>query len=137
MKTILNETYNAHDAIADVTALGRLYSACPNLSHTDFLAHSFAVKSVHHNQLFLKAKATHLPSLSVVVAQGVCKNSTAENIAGSGLNLGHLRKIFNRDGQDGLLNVFRGKNSEGQPRVTNNKRVLDSVIPRLSEFFSK
>ena len=137
MKNILNEHYNAHDALADVIALGRLYNACENVTVKEFLAHSFCLKAVYFNQCFLKSKAKHLPSLNTLVANGVCKAATAENIAGSGLNLGHLRTIFGRDGQDGLLNVFQGKNSEGQPRVTNNKRVLDSVIPSLSEFLNK
>lgn len=29
----------------------------------------------------------------------------AEKVAGSGLNLGHLKKIFERDGEDGLWNT--------------------------------
>ena len=137
VQNILQQKYNAHDAIADVQALGSLYTFPSDLPVKDVFAHSFTLKAIHLNQVHLKEKARHLPSLSIIVANSVCKSSTAENIASSGLNLGHLRTIFTRDGQDGLLNVFQGKNSEGQPRVTNAKRVLESVVPKLAEFFSK
>lgn len=40
------------------------------------------------------------------------KSCTTENIAGSGLNLGHLRLIFKRSGEDGLVDVFSMKNQE-------------------------
>lgn len=60
---------------------------------------------------------------------------TAENVAGSGLQLTHLKKIFQRDGEDGPFNTFISPNCEGQPRVTNVKRTLESVIPKLVDFF--
>lgn len=60
----------------------------------------------------------------------------AEKVAGSGLNLGHLQKIFERDGEDGLRNTFSCKNCEGQPRVTNTKKTLEEIIPKLGNFFS-
>jgi DNA polymerase III alpha subunit (gram-positive type) len=136
VKTVLGQSYNAHDALADVEALKYLYNAC-KLSSVKLMEHSFCVKAIYNNQCFLKAKAQNMPTLLTLVANGVCKTTTAENIAGSGLTLAHLRLIFSRDGQDGLLNVFRGQNCEGQPRVTNTKRVLDSIVPKLSEFFTK
>lgn len=63
--------------------------------------------------------------------------ATAENIAGSGLKLEHLKKIYLREREDGLQNTFTIKNSEGQPCVTNTKRTFESVIPKLAEYFSK
>ena len=35
------------------------------------------------------------------------------------------------------MNAFTGKNCEGQPRVTNTKRTLETVIPKLAEFLSR
>ena len=54
--------------------------------------------------------------------------TTAENVAGSGLNQRHLRTIFNRHGEDGILSTFTVKNCDGQPRVTNVKRTLETVV---------
>lgn len=65
------------------------------------------------------------------------KSCTTENIAGSGLNLGHLRLIFKRSGEDGLVDVFSMKNSLGKPRVTSDKKVLGECIPKLCAYFSK
>lgn len=144
VQTVLGEKYNVHGIIAAVVALGNLYkfpstlyTLPSNLSVKDLFAHSFSLKAIRLNQVYLREKAKHMPSLSALLANGVCKISTAENIAGSGLHLGHLRTIFTRDGQDGLLRVFQEKNSEGQPRVTYTNRVLESVIPKLAKFFSK
>ena len=36
----------------------------------------------------------------------IMKMCFAENIAGSGLALGHLKTIFDRNGEDGLMCVF-------------------------------
>jgi hypothetical protein len=67
----------------------------------------------------------------------VCKLNIAENIAGSGLNLKHLQIVYNRAGEDGLRDIFIAKNSEGAPRVTSCKKVLDEVIPKLLAYFQK
>lgn len=52
----------------------------------------------------------------------------AQHVAGSGLQLTHLKNIFQRDGEDGLVNTFISPNSEGQLRVTNVRRTLECVI---------
>ncbi|XP_056006800.1 uncharacterized protein LOC125658698 [Ostrea edulis] len=82
-------------------------------------------------------RGRNITSLHVLIAKGIVKHNTAENIAGSGLNLSHLHKIFQRDGEDGLRATFSQKTSDGQPRVSSTKRVLDSVIPKLVEYFEK
>ena len=38
----------------------------------------------------------------ILVAKGIYKQATAENIAGSGLQLCHLRTIYDREGEDGF-----------------------------------
>ena len=54
-------------------------------------------------------------------------------MAGSELNLAHLHKIHDRDGEDGLRNIFCVKNSE-HARVTSVKRIIEEVIPKLAEY---
>lgn len=58
------------------------------------------------------------------------------NIAGSGLNLGHLRLIFKRSGEDGLVDVFSMNNSLGKPRVTPDKKVLGECIPNRAHILA-
>ncbi|KAL4220167.1 hypothetical protein ACF0H5_020576 [Mactra antiquata] len=134
---ILNITYSAHDAAGDVWALSKLLQhAVSTLTMKDFCVYLFSPKAVFYNNLNSREKAKNISSLKVLVSSGICKMATAENIAGSGLNLDQLKKIYVRDGEDGLLNTFTMKNSQGQPRVTNTKRILESVIPKLAEYFN-
>lgn len=133
---LLNTQYNAHNALDDVCSLGSLFKFA-DLTDEEYMKFTFSPKAVHLNQLYLIQKSKNMPSLSELVAHGVCKRATAENIAGSGLNLQHLKTIYSREGEDGLMNVFTGKNSEGQPRITNTKRILENVIPKLVDYFSK
>lgn len=62
------------------------------------------------NQLaYNREKNKNFESLHPLIAAGVMKMTTAQNIAGSGLCLAHLHKIHSRDGEDGLRNIFVSK----------------------------
>jgi DNA polymerase III alpha subunit (gram-positive type) len=134
VSSILGEVYDAHNAIEDVKALGKLIQHV-NLPTKDLMEHSFSPSAVANNIMFNKAKASNLPSLNPLIYTGVMKRPTAENIAGSGLNLSHLKLLYSRGGEDALRDVFTAKNSEGLPRVTNVKKLLDEIIPKMSKFF--
>lgn len=136
VKSLLDTTYSAHDAIEDVKTLGMLMKHS-KISGPEILPFTFPPIAVHQGLLFSKEKSKNITSLHVLIAKGIVKHNTAENIAGSGLNLSHLHKIFQRDGEDGLRATFSQKTSDGQPRVSSTKRVLDSVIPKLVEYFEK
>lgn len=69
----------------------------------------------------------------ILIAKGIVKRTTAENIAGSGLQLIQLFKIFKRDGEDGMPAICTQKNHDGLPRLANVKKVLDDVVPKLAE----
>ncbi|WAR02902.1 hypothetical protein MAR_009460 [Mya arenaria] len=84
-----------------------------NMSHQVYMSHQ--VNRRNHQIIMLK-----LGTLQALIACGVCTLATAENIACSGLNLNSLKKIFLRQGEDGLPNTFTWKNSEGQPRDIND-----------------
>lgn len=110
-------------------------------SHTDMNAneltiHSFPPTAVQNQVRFTTEKENYLISLHFLVRKGVLKMGLAGKVAGSGLNLGHLKKIFERDGEDGLPNTFSCKNCEGQPHVTNSKKTLVEIIQKLRFFFS-
>ena len=81
-----------------------------------------------------RKKEKKIPSLSIFVSRGIMKSSTVETIARSGLNFEHLKTIFNRKGEYGLINGFTMKTCEGLPRITSTKRVLESVIPKLVSY---
>ena len=58
------------------------------------------------------AKKKNMPSLSILVSGGIVKMCTAENIASSGSNYSHLKTVFERKGEDGLVSVFQMENSK-------------------------
>ena len=99
------------------------------------LVKSFTRVDMQHSVESNMEKRKNFPLLPPLVASGVMKTATAENVASSGLNLKHLLTTFNRNGEDGLYNIFTVKNSEGLSRVTSVKRTLESVIPNLAAYF--
>ena len=133
---ILGTAYYELNSAVETSALKDLHNYM-DASMKDFLQHSFSVKDMQTHMLNQKEKAANMPSLTTLVTNGVCKTAIAENAAASGLNLSHLQLIFRKAGGDGLWNVFTEMNSMGQPRVTNCKRVLESVIPKLVKYFSE
>lgn len=134
VSSLLGETYAAHNAIDDVVALGKLIKFV-NLTNNDIMAHSFTQEAVANNMAFNKSKTLNLPSLNPLIYSGVIKKPTAENIAGSGLNINHLKLLHSRGGEDAIKDVFISKNSEGCPRVSNNKKVLEEIVPKISKYF--
>ncbi|KAK3105392.1 hypothetical protein FSP39_024132 [Pinctada imbricata] len=104
----------------------------------EWLGQFNTVVLIAHNgrENFNSAKSQNLSSRHVLVGAGIVKTGMAENIAGLGPNLHSLRVIHARAGEDGLRNTFCSKNSIGKPRVTSDNKVLDAVIPKMSQFLS-
>ena len=102
---------------------------------SDYQENGFSSSAPLQQLVYTNTKALNLPSLKILIAKGVMKVTAAELIAGSGLNLLHLKAIYSRKGEDGLRDTFQCPSSSGKPRVTSNKRVLNDVIPKLIAFF--
>jgi len=81
---LLGETYNAHNAMAGVAALGKLLQFV-NLPSIDLKTYSFSLLALSNNMAFNIAKAQNYPTLSPLISCGVIKRPSAENIAWSGL----------------------------------------------------
>ena len=56
----------------------------------------------------------------------------ASKIACSGLSYNHLKTVCRLDGSKGLLNIFR-EQSNGQPRVTKNSKIILEVVKFFNE----
>ena len=134
-RVLLSKEYNAHNALDDVACLSELVSYAIKHDKKSLTMKSFSLIDIKHNMDSNMEKKKNLPSLSVLISSGVMKSSTAENVASSGLNFKNLQSIFQRNGEDGLYNVFTMRNSVGLPRVTNCKRVLEAVVPKLVSYF--
>lgn len=130
------ESYNSHNATDDVNMLVKiLYQS--GMTKSEFVKHSYSANCHFLQEVFNVTKSRNIDSLHCLIAGGVLKTATAENIAGSGLNVHHLKLIWQRDGEDGLLNVLSAKNSIDKPRVTKDKRLLGDIIPKLCCYFQK
>ncbi|KAK3092293.1 hypothetical protein FSP39_000903, partial [Pinctada imbricata] len=134
VRSLLNQSYRAHNGLEDVKALRSLMQKA-NWSSENLMKSSFKPDAVLTSLLFKMEVYKNIGSLDVLIRRGIVKQGTAEKIAGSGLNLAHLPKIFQRDGERGLQTAFIQNNKENQPRVTKSKRVLEDAIPKLAEYF--
>uniref|UniRef100_A0A8W8MVE1 Exonuclease domain-containing protein n=1 Tax=Magallana gigas TaxID=29159 RepID=A0A8W8MVE1_MAGGI len=128
-RSLFNETYGAHNAVDDVKALWKLVQHAL-LSQIDTLSFTFPLKAVIQQLIYNGEKARNYNSLATLVQNAVLSECMARKIAGSGLTLGHLKAIKNRDGEDGLRNAFLVK-TEGQSRVSCTKKTLDDVVSKL------
>ncbi|CAG2241477.1 unnamed protein product [Mytilus edulis] len=130
------EEYNAHNAVDDVNMLDKILIAA-NVSKELLLKLCYNSNSHLLQENFIKAKAKNLLSFHPLIASGVMKMTTAENIAGSGLNCAHLKLIYTRKGEDGLIDVLMSKNAFGKPRVSNDKKLMCSVVQKMGNMFSE
>ena len=106
------------------------------MTKEDCVKHSYASNCHFLQEDFNLAKARNVGSLHYLVASGVIKLATAENIAGSGLNL-HLKLVWKRDGEDDLRNIFTAKNNIEKLRATKDAKLLENITPKLISYFEQ
>ncbi|CAC5426782.1 unnamed protein product [Mytilus coruscus] len=128
------EEYNAYNAVDDVNMLDKILIAA-NVTSELLLKQCYHSNSHLLQENFIKGKAKNLPSFHPLIASGVMKVTTAENIAGSGLNCAHLKLIYVRKGEDGLIDVL--KKACGKPIVSNDKKLMCSVVQKMGKMFSE
>ena len=75
----------------------------------DILSHSLSVEWVLQDIEYQSGKLQRLPSLYPLIQQKVLSKSVAEKVAGSGLELYHLMKAFQRGGKEGLRSLLTEK----------------------------
>ena len=76
-------------------------------------------------------------TLQPLIIAGSLTESKAEKLAGSGLNLSHLRVAYQRDGRQGIEALFGDKmvGTTGRIWVTKTKRFIDIVYKYLRANF--
>ena len=122
---LLDTTYTAHNALADVNMLQKLASKF--ISNDDcILKHSFTLSWLEEYYDFLDKKRENLGSLQPLIQAKVITKGMAEKVASSGLTIAHLQLAFQRGAADGISNVLMER-FQGKPRVTRNKRVIANI----------
>ena len=130
VRTILNRTYGAHDALEDVRALQDLYR---KVASDDVMRqHSFGVADVQQlcrNQVSNRNK---MASLAGMIISGVISKYMAEKIASAGLSRDDLVSRYDVSGEEGVLQLLSAK-VNGKPRVTKHEKTLRSIVAYLEE----
>ena len=80
---------------------------------------------------YLQLKNAHLASLELLTDKNILTKSMAQKVAGSGLNIFHLKLARSRDEISGISQLFKEK-FDGKARVTNSKKIIAKVNDFLS-----
>ena len=125
-ETLLNMSYNAHDATEDVIMLQTLVSKV-EFCNENHKCSTFTSQYALDIFLYQKLVNKNLPSLQCLVDQKVISLGMAKKVAGSGLNFSSLNLASKRN-EDGIYALFTEKSSHGKSvRVTNSKKILHSA----------
>ena len=92
--------YDAHNAIADVSALQALFVKLSGEGGPIELARKHGIKPLNlwNSNKWTLSKNINIKSLCPLITKGIMKAPTTQNIAGSGLNILHLKVIPEREG---------------------------------------
>ena len=118
---LLKETYDAHNAVADVVSLQKLYSlklkpSCKLLQEL----------------LFQLCTHIYQSSSKVLAEQKIMSQSILSKMCKSGLGLVHLQLAYKRGGDEGVRAVLKEKVA-GKVRVTSVAKTLDNITSFLSK----
>lgn len=121
--TLLGEEYEAHNAMADVTSLEKLYYSKLCLSDRTLCENIFYLS-------YYTCKESLEPLLRCKVLSALMLRKLVVN----GLSLSHLRQIHTRDPENGIRNVFAESLTENPKaaRITKSVKVIQKVV----EYFS-
>ena len=143
-KCLFAETFEAHDALEDVTALRKMmFSSKLKLSEKLIVTHCKLI-SCHdalQNLCYLDRRhelmKTFESKLYSRTGDGVITKSMAEKIAGSGLTYDDLLKLFTEFGREGLIAILSNppttNKESNRPRVTKTARILTAVLHHFEE----
>ena len=130
MKDLLDQSYDAHDAMSDVRALVALTTA--KLPTEVLLQHSITLQlSVTLVIARQKSKAL-LVMLRSKVPKDALTDGMADKISKSGLGYSDLLLAYQRQGDIGVARLLGERSADGKVRVTKSKPVLAKLTKFLS-----
>ena len=117
---LLNETYDAHNAVADVASLQQLYVT--KLKPTP---------SMLQELLFHISTHVYMSSVKILIERKILSQAVASKLCKSGLALQHLTLAFQRGGDEGVRTLLKEKIA-GRVRVASATKVLDGIVDFLN-----
>ena len=127
-QAVFNETFDVHNATADVAALDRLMTKAGADAHSKAVTAS----SVYTFVPQALAKAKRLDTFSPLIKAKVLSKEMATKAAASGLVYRHLSIAHHLNRENGIETLFKEPTSRGV-RVTANSRIVSAV----TAFFNK
>ncbi|XP_025113123.1 uncharacterized protein LOC112575461 [Pomacea canaliculata] len=121
-----HESYAAHEAMSDVTALKRLLDL-GFVTGDAICLHSFGLDYVR--QVVTRRRETYknLQSWKPMIAFGSVSLNMAKRAAKSGLRVHHLRLAYRLSGHAGVSNVLQQPTADGTARVTSTPKFLQTI----------
>ena len=127
VRNILGKEYNVHDAMAAAYALQQLLQGA---GITPDIKRDASYSTRYSMDRFLEALRAEktLASFDVLVnfRHKVLSPFIAKKIAGSGLSVQHLEKVYRKGGKEGLKEVFSEK-TEGNARVNVQSQTITGI----------
>lgn len=128
IKTLMNCSYDAHDALEDVIYLQKLLDFTNiRIADPKFSTATFTVQTAYfsHDQIILTK--LNLPSLREFIDQKVISIGIAHKIASSNLNKSSLLLAFSRGQEEGIRQLFSEECCNQGPRVTKSSKIITAV----------
>ncbi len=126
--SLLKHNYDAHNALADVTALQEL---CGLVSIDVMKKHAFSIDYIMKTMEYDEKVKANNATLSHLVISKACSKDMAKRIASSGLAYGHLKFQVRENGYDGLEALLKKQTSQDKPRVTKERRVIKKLFDKI------
>ena len=123
-KKLLGSDYAAHNAAEDCQALKALLQ---HSSVDDIGSYCRTLDSVRGDVEYLDMRRNNCQSLAPLLQTKAITKNVAEKIAGSGLSYHHLQCVYQRNGAEGIEDIFKAKNASGKVRVTARRAVCNAV----------
>lgn len=132
---MLEKTYEAHNALADVKVLKDLLQH-DQATNAELSQYSYTCLSVVERENTVRDGKANIQSLKVLLSENrnvngksksYASKQTGTKIGESGLALKHLELSFKRGGFEGLWGLLSEQNSVGKPRVTRSKMIVENI----------
>jgi DNA polymerase III alpha subunit (gram-positive type) len=126
VKELLNEDYDAHNAMADVKVLQKLLNV-KKVTEVQMLKHSYSLAYIQELDRYQTSHMQNHSSLMPLVNDNVLSKQMITKVAASGLSLSHIFLAYKRDNVNGIKNIFSERGLGNKPRVTNNTKIIQNV----------
>lgn len=131
VSSVLGTTYEAHNALADVSSLQQLVNRC-GAEDRELLNYAFSTKCIIDKMKNNEDAKVNAATFDEMVNAGNMSRYMANKAGASGLRVNHLKMSFDRGGFHGLHGLLSEEDVNGHPRVTKDK----PTIRKMCKYFS-